>query len=214
MHTRVFIFVNDRGQPCRIIDCLSDRNCCVLESCCCGPCHSLRLQSEHTAEIKSVQVDRITIWCVCVGVCQDANEEPSGADDNGDAEVRFWIKFEELCAASIDLYKLLIRLVREVFFCKLIEDMVELELLYHIEILGDSCFFHFDSLRPYFFGKRRHSLGHLTSFFLSSSRMIASHKLVDRKGTEWNIGLWEDVKHVELQRRWALLSNWKYLKPT
>ena len=214
MHTRVFIFVHDWGQPCRFIDCLGDRNCLVFESCCRGPWYSLRLQSEHAAEIKAIQIDGVSIWCVRVGICQDANKEPSGAYDNGDTEVRFRIKFEELWTASIDLYKLLIRLVREVFFCKLIEDMLELELFDHIEILSDSCFFHFNSWRPYFFSKRRHSLRHLTSFFLSSSGVIASHELVDRKSTEWNIGLWEDVKHIELQRRWALLANWQYLKPT
>ena len=57
--------------------------------CCRWPCHSLRLQSHETAEVKAVKVDGVTIWCVRVGICQYAHKEPSGTNDNGGAEVRF-----------------------------------------------------------------------------------------------------------------------------
>ena len=218
MHTpqpQVFIFVNDCSRPGWFIESLGDRNCLVLESCSRWPSNSLRLQSEEPAEVKTVQVDGISVWCVRIGVCQDANEEPSGAYDNGNSQIRFCREFEKLRATPIDLIELSIGLVLEVIGIKLVEGMIELELFYHEEILRDRCFFHFRSHAPtHFFGNRGHSLGHLTSFRLSLGRVIASYELINGKGCEGNFGLREDMKHIELQGIGALLSNWEHLEPT
>ena len=76
--------------------------------------------------------------------------------------------------------------------------MVELELLYHEQILSDCVFLLLRSCIPLLFDKRVQSPFHLTSLLLPRGRVIAGYKLINGQGREGNLVLRENVEHIEL----------------
>ena len=123
---------------------------------------------------------------------------------------------QEVLAAHIDFSHLRSWVICQILRRQLVQAVIELELRDHEQTLLNGELFHLFPLGELATSDcgRHHSVASTALLFFAEQGKLISYERVEREGLNWDLGLWQHVKHVELIRHRALLSNWQNLEPS